>query len=589
MNKYFFLITLLLCSTLLFSQTKATESRSVQNDSISLFHEIESLRFKLNQAETAAHNANYFRFRDQLIAILKQYNLNSESIELAQRSLQYAQKIKDTNQIIEGYRLIGNVYLVLSDFKNSKNYIHKANTINQKYPNYSNKELLYQNNIVLALQTVSDDFLHYNQLLHQYALEKDQSLLIDVYNNYFAYYYKKYTTTFDIKYKELIRPQIEAALQLALASNDYQNTANVYNNMAVYYEVIENDAKKSIYYYKMAIDFLESKPEFTENQQYQSAAENYSFALFRDEQYKLAADYALRSLEVQSAVYDSDIKQKINEIETKFLLDNQKKVHESEQQEIARKHRFTNYIYIIALLFCCIAIILIYMYFQNRRLAQENRIQLLKREKQEEILVATMDAQNDERHRIASVLHDHVSALLASATMQLQAYLLTSDQTPKNVELAMKSLASSHQKVRDLSHELVPVILTKFGLTKAVADLCESFTTEQIKFECDSSIPNHRFTHEFELKVFYMISELMNNALRHSKAQDVSVHLWISNQVLNIIVSDNGIGMPQELMNNEGGIGMLQLRARIKNLNGKLQIENNDPGAHFEIQLPLPA
>lgn len=572
----------------LFGQPIVDTTVDYKKDSIAFFTEVSKYKKLFEQAEKENKQAQVQIFKEELISRLQRYNLYTETIEIVQRALQVALHNKDTSSIIECYRNIGMVYMSRNDYDKANRYINKSLYYLNHFPHYTRKIDLYQNKLRILLKLGSSDFPHYNELLRkQVNLEKNQDALVDVHNNYFGYYYQMYRNTQDERYKSYIRPSLDTALTVALTTQNWVKIATVYNNLAAYYEIIEKDIKKCIHYYRLAIEYGTKQPDSLDNLMYQSLTENYAYALYEDKQYQLAADYAMYSMSVLTEIYDNKLKEKVDELETRFQLNNQKKEFEKEQNEIKKRHRITNYFYIICIALLFIALILIYLFFQNRRLAQENRIQLLKREKQEEILVATMDAQNEERHRIATVLHDHVSALLASANMQLQAFAMRNEEVPKNISNAMKNLTVSHQKVRDLSHELVPLILTKFGLTKAIADLCESMSNENMNFECDSSLADKRYSSEFELKVYYMLSELMNNALRHSQASDVSIHMWEMNQELHLVVSDNGVGMTDEQRSNEDGIGMLQMRARINHLNGSIQIEDNEPGTRFEIVLPI--
>ncbi|GAW89672.1 two-component system sensor histidine kinase [Flavobacterium psychrophilum] len=86
-------------------------------------------------------------------------------------------------------------------------------------------------------------------------------------------------------------------------------------------------------------------------------------------------------------------------------------------------------------------------------------------------------------------MHDHVSAVLSSVGLHLSAFesSLTKEQIA-DLKKTRSLLKNAHDKVRDLSHELVPPLLVKFGLQFALRDLCENNTNSIIQFEFYSTL-----------------------------------------------------------------------------------------------------
>ena len=104
-------------------------------------------------------------------------------------------------------------------------------------------------------------------------------------------------------------------------------------------------------------------------------------------------------------------------------------------------------------------------------------------------------------------------------------------------------LEDAHHKVRDLSHELMPSLLVRFGLLFALDDLCEKNSNSKIKFEFLNTIDTQtRFDEALEMKIYFIISELLNNILKHSKANLAKLETTLENNQLSIKIKDNGKG-----------------------------------------------
>ena len=137
-----------------------------------------------------------------------------------------------------------------------------------------------------------------------------------------------------------------------------------------------------------------------------------------------------------------------------------------------------------------------------------------------------------------------------------------------------------------MSHNLISAVLLKFGLGKAIQDLCEKLSNSKITFT--SSAKNiERFNQNFEIKMFNIINELINNIIKHSKAKKGTIKLEQLNGNLQVIVFDDGIGFDMNEIELKNGIGLSQIKARIKVLNGLLNIKSNSEGTRIFISVPI--
>jgi len=253
--------------------------------------------------------------------------------------------------------------------------------------------------------------------------------------------------------------------------------------------------------------------------------------------------------------------------------------------ENARKNKFAT---IILSLFL-ISIILFYFFYQNTKLKQKNRIKDIQNKIHENIINANIDGQENERKKIALFLHDTISASLSSAGMHLNVFLSQHNSLPIEIIKTKLILDETHDKVRDLSHDLIPTLLARFGLLYALDDLCEKYSNSTLHFEYLNTIPiKKRYTEKFETRLYFIISELLNNIIKHSEASKAEISLIENNNEMIIEITDNGKGFDSQKFNFVEGFGLNQIKARINNLNGQFSVKSKiNEGTSININIPL--
>jgi signal transduction histidine kinase len=169
--------------------------------------------------------------------------------------------------------------------------------------------------------------------------------------------------------------------------------------------------------------------------------------------------------------------------------------------------------------------------------------------------------------------------------------ILQSKSKENNEELTktIAILNEAHDKVRDLSHELIPALLVRFGLFYAVEDVCEKNSNSKLQVEYESAIEKEkRFTDEFEIKIFFIISELINNIIKHSNASMAKISIAQNGDQLSINVFDNGKGFDMSKFNSLEGFGINQIKSRINGMKGKINIDSKlDMGTIITIEVPI--
>ena len=230
-----------------------------------------------------------------------------------------------------------------------------------------------------------------------------------------------------------------------------------------------------------------------------------------------------------------------------------------------------------------------YFYAQNAQLKQKNKLKDLKSKVQENTINATINGQELERKKIAAFLHDNISALLSSAGMHLHAHILQNQPPSQEILKTKTILEQAHDQVRDLSHELMPSILAQFRLFHGLNDLCEKNSNSIIDFKYTCSIdPYKRYNEDFEMKIYFIIMELLNNIIKHSDAHEAKLSLKEINDSLLIQIIDNGKGFDSKKFHVLEGFGINQIKSRLNNLNGTMEIDSKiNLGTAIKISVPI--
>lgn len=312
-----------------------------------------------------------------------------------------------------------------------------------------------------------------------------------------------------------------------------------------------------------------------------TALGDYKKALFYRNEYAKIVDSSMNEKRLRT-FGQLEIKYRTSQKDKELA---EKKLQLAQQRnEISVKNKWIVIICIASLLL----IGLIANNFRIRRQRQVLQIKNLKNEKEMEQLKATMKGEEKERVRIARELHDGIMIQFSSVQMNLSA-LNEKMPTIQNSKLntIIDSLNEAIKDLRKSAHNLMPDMLLKEGLTEAVHYFCvrlqESSKTE-IDFQSYGIMT--KIASEYELMLYRMIQELLQNIIKHAKATKVLVQLNFQSEIMSITVEDDGVGVDTNSISLHRGMGLHQIKERIQSLNGHFTISANKPhGTSVYIEL----
>ncbi len=240
------------------------------------------------------------------------------------------------------------------------------------------------------------------------------------------------------------------------------------------------------------------------------------------------------------------------------------------------------------------------------RLAQvqlEQRVQERTQELQDasqelrELSTRILQAQDEERRRIARELHDGAGQLLAAIGME--AYNLTREgdrltssaaSSLANIESLVKQMTKD---IRTMSHLLHPPLLDEVGLRSALTDYVKGFAERSgIQVSLDLPPAIERLDRDYEVSFFRIVQECLANIHRHSGSKTASIRIVREDGALELEVQDEGRGIPPErlpeIQLRGSGVGIRGMRERTLQLSGTMSIESDGSGTRIHVVIPTP-
>ena len=242
---------------------------------------------------------------------------------------------------------------------------------------------------------------------------------------------------------------------------------------------------------------------------------------------------------------------------------------------------------ILLLLTLVISIILFFNFSQKRILAEKELNHQQKMNFQKEMLESTINIQEEERGRIARELHDDISSKLnvINMNMNILKMKLEKEENKKLVANISSSLRHSIDRSRNISHELMPPILEKFGLEEAILDHAQQINyTGELKMEIRGKQNFSTVLGQKKLHIFRIIQELCNNNLKHAEASNILLECNSSEVGIDFTYHDDGIGVDQNTVSK--GIGTMNIETRVQILNATWEYIPVKKGVTFKFTIP---
>ncbi len=306
-----------------------------------------------------------------------------------------------------------------------------------------------------------------------------------------------------------------------------------------------------------------------------------------------AYDYLKQAVQLRDSINLDNSKKAVAEIENKYQASEKEKVivqlnADKKIQSLSIRQKSTlNYILLISLTALLIVGILGYRNFRNRQQLskqqeelQQQRISELEKDKQLVAVGSMLKGQEEERSRLAKDLHDGLGGLLSDVKFSLSNMKDNLVITPDNMtvfERSLDMLDTSIKELRRVAHNMMPEMLTKFGLDEALKEYCNTINTTNLLLVKYQSIGlGIRIDQSTEIIIYRIIQELLNNIMKHAEATEAMVQVVKEAGRLSIIVEDNGKGFDTALLKENKGAGLTSIQSRVDYLKGRLEIHSEE-------------
>lgn len=212
-------------------------------------------------------------------------------------------------------------------------------------------------------------------------------------------------------------------------------------------------------------------------------------------------------------------------------------------------------------------------------------------QKQNEVKKALLIGEEIERKRVATELHDGIGSLLSTLKLNAESIDLDEKDLNDKEKQAYKNLIELIDKacveLRNISHNMMPAGIEQFGIFQTLETIIKKINnTERIKFSFEQININERFNRDLELSIYRIILELLNNIIKHSSAKNANIQVIKNDELVNIIVEDDGKGF--DVNNVKYGMGFVNIQSRVEAFGGKLVLDSKPfRGCTIIIEIPI--
>ncbi len=238
------------------------------------------------------------------------------------------------------------------------------------------------------------------------------------------------------------------------------------------------------------------------------------------------------------------------------------------------------------LVLASLSLLTIYLLYERRLLKQARR-------EQTRLSGRLISAQEEERSRLASDLHDDFSQRMAVLSLGLETAADMIPDSPEEANRQLQELMNSAGEIgadlHTLSHRLHSSTLERLGLAAGVSSFCKEFTAQQgtqIAFSHDQ-VPRS-VSPEVALCLFRIVQEGLRNVKKHSEASRAQVRLEKLDGGIHLSISDNGKGFDLKGVSDRKGLGLWSMKERVRLIGGRFEIRSEPyRGTRIEVWAPL--
>ena len=366
----------------------------------------------------------------------------------------------------------------------------------------------------------------------------------------------------------------DLALDYAYKSNDTVRRAFAHIKQGMYY-TSEGNHPKAVFNLQRATELYRSIP-LPEGVMYGLYTLSMAYSKAGDAENTWATMVDLKNM--RDSIFKEETATKTAEYRTLYETEKKERENLQLQKDKALEKRKLQIIIISSIsgfLILIAVFLLVYSRYRHRKkLEMDERIAI----QQKLRFKAVLEAEEKERVRIARELHDSLGQMLSAAKMNVSAIDSHSDEDTKLMNNAKKLIDDSVKEVRTISHNLMPAGLMDKGIEFALNELANKINdTGLLHIDLMITESEQRLDSSVEIAIYRIVQEVVNNMIKHSKANKVEVLLDYNTEKIYLSIKDNGVGFDTAAIETSTGIGWKNIFSRVYMMNGDVQV-NSQPG-----------
>ena len=261
-------------------------------------------------------------------------------------------------------------------------------------------------------------------------------------------------------------------------------------------------------------------------------------------------------------------------------------------KELELKIQKRNYFVIVLFIVLIIGVVLYFMQQHKKKIQHKAEMQGTIIQQQELASRSIIEAEENERKRIAQDLHDGIGQMMSAVKMNVSSITSKFEFNKQaDVELVDKTLAlidESCKEIRQVSHNMMPNALLKKGLSSAIKDFIDKIDHPQLLVKLHTEGLNQRIDQNVETVLYRVIQEVVTNVIKHSNANRLDISMCKDDDGITCSIEDNGNGFDLSKIEMHEGIGLKNIKSRIEYLKGNVEFDSSiGNGTVVTIQVPF--
>lgn len=309
---------------------------------------------------------------------------------------------------------------------------------------------------------------------------------------------------------------------------------------------------------------------------------------FEKKDYKNAFENMKVHNQLKDSLFNLTKAQQIEELNIKYETEINKNLIKEQKFHLTIQ-RYLNIAIIAGIL---VGTIIAISYFKRIKTKNQLKMQQVLMEEQEKNMKLVINAEEEERIRIAKDLHDGIGQMMSAAKMNLSALdtelPFENEEQAKTYRNAIELVDESCQELRTVSHNMMPNSILTNNLEQALKTFLQKIDVGRLQVNLYTEGLENRLEPDIENMIYRIVQEGVQNTLKHAQANNLDIAILNVDGSIDITIEDDGIGFELTKDHDVKGIGLKNIISRVKYLKGEIDIDSApDRGTLIAITVPL--